>query len=266
MNSERFAGRMRPRARVVLPLLGTAMLALTMLPSGAGATTAGAQKVLASVVSPAPPLSLAYRLSVTADQVATSTTEGVGIDASSTALKPGLLPDRSCVGLLSVADFPGTHYTGELNSHGEKVCTFAGGTPKVPTGAEVALKVLASTAAAHAFFITISTAALGDLGDNDQYTKLKGYGNEAVYGKVCSGDGTVCGLDVEARVVNDVFTIAVFGVTTPLVKLAGEVVSKLCPKCKFTTSPAPKPRVIVDPWGYNGAAPLFLVGVTTGLG
>jgi hypothetical protein len=213
MNSKGFTVKLRPRSRVVLALLGAAVLAMTMLPSGAGATTARAQKV--------------------------AITEGVGIDGSSMAISPGLLPDRSCVGLLSAADFPGTHYTGELNIHGQKICTFAGGTPKVPTSAEVALKVLASTAAAHAFFVKISTAALGDLGDNDQYTKLKGYGNEAVYGRVCSGDGSVCGLDVEARVLNDVFTIAVFRVSTPLVKLAGKVVSELCPKCKFTTSPAP---------------------------
>ena len=178
------------------------MLALTMLPSGAGATTAAAQKV---------PVSAAIHN------------------------LPGLLLDRSCLGLLPAADFPGTHYTGELNVHGQKVCTFAGGTSKEPTGAEVTLKVLASTAAAHAFFVTISTASLTGLGDNDQFTKLKGYGNEAVYGRVCSGDGTACGLDVEARVVNDVFTIAVVRVSTPLIKLAGKVVAELCPKCNFTT-------------------------------
>jgi len=182
--------------RVVIPLLGAVALTLTLLPSGAGATTAGAPM----------------------------------------RTMPGLLLDRSCQGLLSAADFPGTHYTGELNIHGQKVCAFAGGTSKAPTGAEVTLKVLASAAAAHAFFEAISTASLPGGAVNDQFTKLKGYGNEAVYGTVCSASGTVCGLDVEARVVNDVFTVAEFGVSAPLVKLAGKVVSELCPNCKFTTA------------------------------
>jgi hypothetical protein len=150
---------------------------------------------------------------------------------------PGLLPDRSCQGLLSAAEFPGTHYAGELNIRGQKVCAFAGGTPKDPTGAEVTLKVLASAAAAHAFFRSISTASVPGGGVNDQFTKLKGYGNEAVYGMTCSADETVCGPDVEVRVVNDVFTIAEVRVSAPLVKLAGKVVSELCPNCKFTTSP-----------------------------
>ena len=182
--------------RVVMPLLGVVALTLTMLPGGAGATTTGAPM----------------------------------------RIMAGLLHDRSCQGLLSAADFPGTHYTGEFNFHGQKVCAFAGGTSKAPTGAEVTLKVLASATAAHAFFKTISTASPG-AGINEQFYKLKGYGNEAVYGRVCSDDGTVCGPDVEVRVDNDVFTIAVVRVSAPLTKLAGKVVSELCPNCKFTTSP-----------------------------
>jgi len=200
------------RSRAIMLLLGAVIL--TMLLSGAGATTAGAERVPASLARPAAPVT-------PADSV--------------TGFRQALLPDRSCLGLLSAADFPGTHYTGQLDEHGQKVCTFSGGTSKVPTGAEVALKVFPSTAAAHTFFITISTASLSGSGFNDQFTKLKGYGNEAVYGQVCSSGGTACGLDVEARVVNDVFTIAVVHVSAPLVKLAGQVVSELCPKCKFTT-------------------------------
>jgi hypothetical protein len=181
-----------------MPLLGAAALTLTIIPSDAGATTARA------------PMHAA----------------------------PSRLPNRSCQGLLSAADFPGTHDSGELNMHGQTDCTFAGGTREDPTAAEVTLKVLASAAAAHAFFITISTASVPGGAVNDQFTKLKGYGNEAVYGRVCSGGETepVCGPDVEARVVNDVFTIAEIKVSAPLVKLAGKVVSELCPNCKFTTS------------------------------
>ena len=204
------------RHRVIMLLLAAVMLPLTMRPSDAGATTAGGERVPASLVPPAAPVA-----------------------EKAMHAGPALLPDRSCVGLLSAADFPGTHYTGEIDNNGQKVCTFSGGTSKVPTGAEVTLKVLASTAAAHAFFITISTASIAGSGVSDQFTKLKGYGNEAVYGQVCSADRTVCGLDVEVRVVNDVFTIAVFRVSTPLVRLAGQVVAELCPKCKFTTSHAP---------------------------
>jgi hypothetical protein len=136
----------------------------------------------------------------------TMPTSGAGAATAGAPMRaaPGLLPDRSC---------------------------------QDPTGAEVTLKVLASAAAAHAFFRSISTASVPGGGVNDQFTKLKGYGNEAVYGMTCSADETVCGPDVEVRVVNDVFTIAEVRVSAPLVKLAGKVVSELCPNCKFTTSP-----------------------------
>jgi len=186
----------RPWRRVVKPLVGAMVLTLTMVPTSAGAATVGAPE----------------------------------------RTVPGLLPYRSCQGLLSASDFPGTHYTGELNIHGQKLCAFAGGSSKDPTAAEVTLKVFASAAAAHTFYVTISTFSPG-AGTNDQFYKLKGYGNEAVYGRVCSDDGTVCGPDVEVRVDNDVFTIAVVRVSAPLTKLAGKVVSELCPNCKFTTSP-----------------------------
>jgi hypothetical protein len=177
-----------------MPLLGALALALTMLPSSAGAATARA------------PMRAAR-----------------------------LLSHRSCVGLLSAADFPGTAYTGELNLHGVDVCTFSGGTGSDQTGADVNLKVFASTAEAHAFFMSSIGPLPADTGTTE-YTKLRHYGNEAVYGTVCSAPSagpTVCGLSVVVRVVNDVFGISEFGISAPLVGLAGKVVSELCPNCKF---------------------------------
>jgi hypothetical protein len=146
-----------------------------------------------------------------------------------------LLPHRSCVGLLSAADFPGTASTGQLHLHGLDVCTFSGGTRTDPTGADVSLKVFASTGAAHAFFLASTGPLPADLGSHE-YTKLRGYGNEAVYGTVCSAPSAsamVCGLSVTARVTNDVFSISEFGITAPLTRLTGKVVSELCPSCKF---------------------------------
>jgi hypothetical protein len=189
----RFAVMTRRWARVVIPLLGAVALTLTMLPAGAGATTARV------------PMRAA-----------------------------GLLRHRSCVGLLSAADFPGTYYSGSLHIHGEGICTFSGGSAADPKAASVALEVFASTAAAHAFFVKSSGPVPADLG-SQEFTKLRGYGSEAVYGTVCSSPEsgrTVCGLSVEVRVVNDYFSLTEFGISAPLVKLASKVISDLCPSCK----------------------------------
>ena len=153
---------------------------------------------------------------------------------------PRLLPDRTCEGLLSAADFPGTADTGELDLKGGVVCSFAGGTPKAPTGAEVTLKVLASTAAADGYFITISTTSPSPA--TAQYSKLDGVGDEAVSGTVCSEAAAgvkICGPAVIVRVVNDVFTIGEIHVNASVTALAAKVVSELCSDCKFPTSPAP---------------------------
>jgi hypothetical protein len=146
----------------------------------------------------------------------------------------GLLRHRSCVGLLSAADFPGTYYSGPLHIRGEEICTFSGGSATDPTGASVALEVFASTAAAHAFFVKSSGPVPADLG-SQEFTKLRNYGNEAAYGTICSAPEsgrTVCGLSVEVRVVNDYFSLSEFGISAPLAKLASKVISELCPSCK----------------------------------
>ncbi len=149
---------------------------------------------------------------------------------------PATLPTRSCDGLYTNGDFPGTTSESTRSVGGGTECLFTDNDVTNPPVAQVGLFVEGSNAAADGFYNGELAAAKASL--KAQYSPLQDVGDEAVAGTACvTEQSTDCGPFGVVRIANDVVIVSMVNTSGSMDTLLPDAIPELCPDCKFPTSP-----------------------------
>jgi hypothetical protein len=151
---------------------------------------------------------------------------------------PAALPTRSCAGLYTTGDFPGTTSESTRSLDGGTLCLFTDNDVTNPPVAQVGLFVEGSSAAADGFYNGELAAAKANL--KAQYAPLQDVGDEAVAGTACvTEQSTLCGPFGVVRIANDVVIVSMVNTSGSEDTLLTDAIPELCPDCMFPTSPPP---------------------------
>ena len=149
---------------------------------------------------------------------------------------PAALPVRSCAGLYTTGDFPGTTEESTSSIGGGTECLFTDNSVKNPPVAQAGLFVEGSNAAADAFYNGELAAAKANL--MATFSPVADVGDEAVAGTACvTEQSTSCGPFGVVRIANDVVVVSMVNVPGSAETLLPEAIPELCPDCRFPTSP-----------------------------